>query len=148
MSMTLHVHNRQRTVPIQTAWVKQRAQHMMTYLGCAERELSVVFGSDRLLQTLNRSYRGKDRPTNVLAFPQTPIYPGEPETALLGDVVISLPIAAREAQDLQQTLEERVVYLLLHGLLHLLGYDHEASVPARRRMATRERQVLAYLHGL
>jgi len=146
--MSISVHNRQRTVPIRTAWVKQRAQHIMEYLGCSERELSVVFGSDRLLHTLNWSYREKDRPTNVLAFPQAPTYVGEPVTALLGDVIISLPTAAREAQELQQVLEERVVYLLLHGLLHLLGYDHEGSVGARRRMETLERQVLTYLQGV
>lgn len=146
--MPIHVRNRQRSVAIRTAVVKQQAQQMMAYLGCPARELSVVFGNDRLLHTLNHSYRDKDRPTNVLAFPQAPTYVGEPVADLLGDVVISLPTAAREAEALQQTLEERVVYLLLHGLLHLLGYDHEGSVAARRRMETLERRVLAHLqHG-
>lgn len=146
--MPIHVQNRQRTVAIRTAMVKQQAQQMMVYLGCPERELSVVFGSDRLLHTLNRNYRAKDRPTNVLAFPQAATYAGEPVADLLGDVVISLPTAAREADALQQTLEARVVYLLLHGLLHLLGYDHEGSVAARRRMETLEQRVLTHLqHG-
>jgi rRNA maturation RNase YbeY len=145
--MPIHVHNRQRAVPIHTTAVKKRVLQMMRYLGCAERELSVVFGSDRLLQELNSTYRQKDRPTNVLAFPQSPTYTGEPATLILGDVIVSLPTAAREAQDLQQALEERVVYLLLHGLLHLLGHDHEGSVAQRRRMETLERQVLAHLQA-
>lgn len=143
--MTLHVHNRQRTIPLQTTVVKAQAQQMLAYLGCAERELSVVLGNDRLLHTLNRQYREKDRPTNVLAFPQAPTYAGEPETPLLGDVIISVPTAAREAEALQQSVEARVVYLLLHGLLHLLGHDHEGSVAARRRMERLEQQVLAAL---
>lgn len=143
--MTVDVHNRQRTVAMRTAIVKQRAQQILTYLGCAERELSVVLGSDRLLQALNRAYRHQDCPTNVLAFPQRPTYAGEPATPLLGDVIISLPTAAREARALQQALEERVVYLLLHGILHLLGYEHEGSAAQRRRMEALERQVLAHL---
>jgi rRNA maturation RNase YbeY len=143
--MTVRVHNRQRTVAIRTAAVKQQARQIMTYLQCTDRELSVVFGSDRLLHELNRRYRDKDRPTNVLAFPQRPTYDGEPATALLGDVIISLPTAAREAQALGQGLEERVVYLLLHGLLHLLGYDHEGSAAQCRAMEALERRVLASL---
>ena len=144
--MTIRVQNRQRTVAIHTAAVKRRVRGIMAYLGCSDRELSVVFGSDCLLQELNRTYRHQDRATNVLAFPQHPTYEGEPVTAMLGDVIVSLHTAAREAYELQQSLEERVVYLLLHGLLHLLGYDHERSAAQRRHMETLERQVLAYLH--
>ncbi len=144
--MTIRVQNRQRTVAIHTAAVKRRVRCIMAYLGCSDRELSVVFGNDYLLQELNRTYRHQDRATNVLAFPQHPTYEGEPVTTMLGDVIVSLPTAAREASALQQTLEERVVYLLLHGILHLLGYDHEHSALQRRHMEALERRVLAYLH--
>ena len=143
--MTICIRNRQRAVAIHTAAVKKRVLQMMAYLGCAERELSVVFGSDRLLQELNHMYRHKDSPTNVLAFPQSPTYAGEPASTMLGDVIVSLPTAAREAHHLQQSLEERVVYLLLHGILHLLGHDHEGSAAQRRRMEALERDVLAHL---
>jgi rRNA maturation RNase YbeY len=143
--MTIRIQNRQRAVTIDTATVKKRVLKIMGYLGHSDQELSVVFGSDRLLQELNRTYRQKDHPTNVLAFPQSPTYEGEPATPMLGDVIVALPTAAREAHDLQQSLEERVVYLLLHGILHLLGYDHEGSATQRRRMEALERQVLAHL---
>lgn len=145
--MTIRVQNRQRTVAIDTAAVKKRVLQIMAYLGCRDQELSVVFGSDRLLQELNHTYRHRDRPTNVLAFPQYPTYKGEPAATLLGDVIVSLPTAAREARDFQQSLEERVVYLLLHGILHLLGHDHEGSATQRRRMEALERQVLAHLQA-
>ena len=112
--MTICIHNRQRAVAIHTATVKKRVQQIMVYLGCPDQEISVVFGSDRMLQELNRTYRHKDRPTNVLAFPQSPTYEGNQSAPCLGDVIVSLPTAAREAHDLQQSLEERVVYLLLH----------------------------------
>jgi probable rRNA maturation factor len=107
-----------------------------------------VFASDRLIQELNRTYRQHDRPTNVLAFPQYPTYDGEPaHPTVLGDVVVSLPTAAREAHEQQQSLEAYVVYLLAHGLLHLLGYDHEYSAAQRQRMEQREREVLAHLRA-
>ncbi len=145
--MTIRIHNRQRIVAIDTAAVRERVLQIMVYLGRSDQELSVVFGSDRLLQELNRTYRHKDRPTNVLAFPQSPTYEGEPATPMLGDVIVALPTAAREAHDLQQSLEERVVYLLLHGILPLLGHDHEGSATQRRRMEALERQVLAHLQA-
>lgn len=145
--MTICIHNRQRAVAIRTMTVKKRVLQIMTYLGYPAQELSVVFSNDRLLQELNRTYRHKDRPTNVLAFPQSPTYAGEPASAMLGDVIVSLPTAAREAQDLNQSLEERVVYLLLHGILHLLGYEHEGSAAQRRRMEALEQEVLAHLRA-
>jgi len=134
-------------VVIHTAAVKKRVRQIMAYLGCPDQELSVVFGNDRLLQELNRTYRHKDRPTNVLAFPQSPTYAGEPASTMLGDVIVSLPTAAREAHDLNQSLEERVVYLLLHGILHLLGYEHEGPAAQRRRMEALEQAVLAHLQA-
>jgi len=143
--MAIAVQNRQRSVRIHTPQVKRQLQRAMTYLGCQERELSVVFGSDRLLHDLNRTYRHKDRPTNVLAFPQEPIEAVAPSAGLLGDVVVSLPTADREARALEQPLETRVVYLLVHGLLHLLGYDHESSDADRQRMETLEQEILAHL---
>ena len=145
--MTICIHNRQRAVAIYTAAVKKHVLQIMAYLGCPEQELSVVFGSDRLLQELNRIYRHQDRPTNVLACPQSQTYVGEPASPMLGDVIVSLPTAAREAHDLNQSLEERVVYLLLHGILHLLGYEHEGPAAQRRRMEALEQEVLAHLRA-
>ena len=118
---------------------------MMVYLGCHDRELSVVFVHDEGMRSLNRAYRSKDRSTNVLAFSQCQTYPGEPQTQMLGDIVVSLPTAAREAQELSQSLEARVVFLLAHGLLHLLGYDHEGSESQRLCMERREQEILSYL---
>ncbi len=143
--MAIVVQNRQRTVRLKTPQVKRQLLRVMTYLGCQDQELSVVFANDDLLHELNRSYRDKDRPTNVLAFPQEPVDITGPSAGLLGDVVVSLPTADREAQLLEQPLEARVVYLLIHGLLHLLGYDHEQSDAAQERMETMEQELLAYL---
>ncbi|MEE8290832.1 MAG: rRNA maturation RNase YbeY [Candidatus Tectomicrobia bacterium] len=145
--MAIWVQNRQRTVAIDTPRVKKRLQQMLTYLGCGETELSVVFANDRMLRHLNRTYRQQDRPTNVLAFPQPPMPGVGTSPTLLGDVIVSLPTAAREARELEQSVENRVLYLLLHGILHLLGHDHERSSTERRRMETLEHAILAYLQA-
>ena len=143
--MPVTMNNRQRRVAVKTPFVKRQTRRMMVYLGCHDRELSVVFVHDDGMRSLNRAYRSKDRSTNVLAFPQCQTYPGEPQTQMLGDIVVSLPTAAREAEELSQSLEERVVFLLAHGLLHLLGYDHEGSESQRLCMERREQEILTYL---
>jgi probable rRNA maturation factor len=145
--MPVAIQNRQRTVKIQTPLIKKRLQQLLVFVGCADAELSVVFANDTLMQALNRTYRHKDQTTNVLAFPQPPAEPGEADSALLGDVIVSLPAAAREARVLRQSLEDRVLYLLIHGILHLLGYDHEGSEDEGQRMAVREQEILAFLHA-
>jgi rRNA maturation RNase YbeY len=142
--MPIRIHNRQRTVRIHTDAIKKRVGQIMTYLDCAEQELSIMFSNNALMQELNRTYRQRDYPTNVLAFAQ-PVTAAPAPLPLLGDVVVALSVAACEACALGQPLEERVVYLILHGLLHLLGYDHEGSAAQRRRMEKREREILAYL---
>ena len=143
--MAITIQNRQRTVKIHTVLIKRQTQRAMTYLGCADGELSIMFVNDRFIQTLNRDYRQQDRPTNVLAFPQSTTIASMPVSTLLGDVIVSLPTAAREAYSLQQSLEEWVTFLLVHGLLHLLGYDHEQSPTKRQRMEALEEEVMQYL---
>lgn len=99
-------------------------------------ELSVVFCEDDFIHALNRDYRGKDKPTDVLSFPQ------ERESGMLGDIVISVPTAARQAEARGATLEAEVEWLYLHGALHLLGYDDETDEQAEE-MNVRARAVLA-----
>jgi probable rRNA maturation factor len=89
---------------------------------------------------LNRDYRGKDYATNVLTF----VYGGEPGGALAGDVVICAPVVAREAREQGKDVAAHHAHLLVHGLLHLQGLDHERPADARR-MERREREILARL---
>ena len=107
-------------------------------------ELSVALVDDDEMRRLNRDYRGKDRTTDVLAFA---LREGEgttvQEPGLLGDVVISVPAAARQAEDRGHSLERELAELLVHGILHLLGHDHERSPAEARRMFREQRRVLA-----
>lgn len=94
--------------------------------------------TDPTIHALNRQYRGKDKPTDVLSFPLA----DEIQPFLLGDVVISIETAARQAQRRRHSLPEEVQTLLIHGILHLLGYDHEVSRSEAIRMHRKEREVM------
>ena len=85
-------------------------------------ELSIVLTDDAEQQELNRDWRGKDAPTNVLSFPQ--IEPFSPVIGLLGDIVLAHETLEREAADLDKPLEHHFTHLVVHGFLHILGYDH------------------------
>ena len=102
---------------------------------------------DEEIRRLNRDWRGKDRPTDVLSFPlQEGAFAGVGDA--LGDVVISLPTARRQAGENGFTLVEEVDRLLVHGILHLVGYDHEVSPREARRMQRQERKLRALLAGV
>lgn len=90
-------------------------------------EVSVVFTTDGKIQTLNRDWRGKDKPTNVLSFPLSP-----PQH--YGDIVLALGVCKREAKAEGKTLEAHTAHLLVHGMLHLLGYDHETDADHAKMM--------------
>jgi len=101
-------------------------------LGCHEKELSILFTDDRRMAQLNSRYMGRAGPTNVLSFPMCDFNTPEGrspdiETGLLGDVVVSVDTAEREAELSGETLEQTVDRLLIHGILHLLGHDHVGS---------------------
>lgn len=119
---------------------------ILNALGCPDTtELSISIVGDRSIHRLNREYLGKDRPTNVISFSLQEGEFGHLSTAL-GDVVISADTAAREAETGAVSTWERVVFLLLHGILHLTGYDHERSGEAEaRRMVKKEKELYALL---
>jgi rRNA maturation RNase YbeY len=116
----------------------RRARRLLAALGRRDAELSVLLVSDRCMRGLNRRWRGRDRPTDVLSFSQLE-GEGAAPPALLGDVVISVPTARRQAAACGESLGRESERLLIHGLLHLLGYDHERSAAEARRMQRRER---------
>ncbi len=110
--------------------------------GC---EVSLTLTDDEQIWRLNRQFRSVDRPTDVLSFPQ--YQPGEkilPHTSL-GDIVISLPRLAAQAAAYGHSQKRELLFLFVHGLLHLLGYDHEISAEEEKRQFARQEQVLALL---
>ncbi len=120
--------------------LRRLASHILHSIGESEGLLSLEIVGDDRMRRLNRTFRHRDKTTDVLAF-ATREGPGPP-SALLGDVVISLPQAIRQARRHQQGIDHELVVLLIHGILHLCGYDHERSEAEARRMARRERAIL------
>jgi probable rRNA maturation factor len=125
--------------------LRRRAAEYLEALGRGDAELSVVLTTDGRIRGLNRAWRGKDRATDVLSFPIS-----EPPGAgsLLGDVVISLDTAARRARADGRPVGEELDRYLAHGVLHLLGYDHERDDGAMRRMEARLRRKGGLRQGL
>lgn len=112
--------------------------------GLSDSEISVLFTDDEQVRTLNRTWRGKDEATNVLSFPMAA--PAELASApMLGDVVLAHGVCAREATEKKVSIEAHAAHLVVHGTLHLLGYDHEQSEAAAEEMEDLERQALAEL---
>ena len=111
-------------------------------------EVSVVFCDDAYIRQLNRDYRGLDKATDVLSFAlnegEEPDVNDGPAHHLLGDIIISLDTAARQAEDYGHTLERELAYLAIHGMLHLLGYDHMDEAD-QQEMRTEEEYVLTRL---
>ena len=136
--------NEQDTLEIDSDLLGQWAVRILEILGRRDVELCVVLIDNAAIQELNREYLGRDRPTNVISFPQQE---GEgPEGSHLGDVVISVEKAAQEARDAGMELPERIRQLLVHGICHLCGYDHEGvSDDMTREMEETEERVLSLL---
>jgi probable rRNA maturation factor len=108
----------------------------------ARPAVAVALIDDRAIRKLNRTYRGKDKPTNVLSFPAGEA--GEGKTLALGDIAIALGTVKREAKAQEKTLGDHVTHLMVHAVLHLLGYDHESD-PDAEHMEALERKALAAL---
>lgn len=111
-------------------------------------EVSLVLVDDEYIHQLNRDYRGIDRPTDVLSFAldegeEPDVFDG-PEEDLLGDIIISLPTAFQQAEEYNHSIERELAFLTVHGMLHLLGYDHEDD-NARQKMRHQEEAILSNL---
>lgn len=131
-------------IPDLDACVRRAAEAAMLDGDAPPSEISVVLSDDEHIRELNKHHRGMDMPTNVLSFPaaRTKTPSGAPR--ILGDIVLALETVEREAAEESKPLENHISHLVVHGVLHLLGYDHEDDEEAEM-MEERERQILAKL---
>ena len=114
--------------------LRRRADKMLVAREVTAAELSIALVDDITIQQLNRDYRNQDKPTDVLAFAMSEgeqLPTAEDELQLLGDVIISVPTARRQAEERGRPLLDELTMLLAHGLLHLLGYDHDTDATER-----------------
>lgn len=125
--------------------MKEKAQAILDALDSPKGELSILLLDDAQIAILNRDYLHRDGPTNVIAFPMREGDFADVNPELLGDVVISLESAEKEGLAIGQSMPDRLSELLIHGILHLFGYDHENSEAEAERMETKSRELLEIL---
>ncbi len=128
--------------------LEKMAEVLLAQTGRKDNELSILLVDDRKITELNSSYRKKNKATNVLSFPM--LDPDEEEDGvpqLLGDIVISLDTAEREATEAGTSLDDYLPILLVHGYVHLLGFDHELGDEEETRMFAMEKKLLDQLDG-
>lgn len=140
--MTVRLRNLQRRHRIHPRKIISWASSALQALGLKRAEIGLLFVSDRRMKRLQQRYRGRETPTNVLAFPIDAKDPGDGRPHLLGDIVISVETAAKEARAQRRPLEGYLRVLLIHGIVHLSGLDHERSGGEARRMARVEQRLL------
>lgn len=122
---------------------------ILRYLDCVDKEVSLLLVDNRTIKELNNAYLGKNYPTNVLSFSLTEGKFGHLNPAILGDIVISAEQALSDADKSRMNLSDHLDFLMIHGVLHLLGYDHEGSATEKEtvRMEKKERELFFRLHG-
>ncbi|MGD2098755.1 MAG: rRNA maturation RNase YbeY [Desulfobacterales bacterium] len=145
--MEVQIENRQGKHRISKKKIQQKARAILNALEYPDAELSILIVDDQQIARLNQQYLNREGPTNVIAFamregPFTEIAPD-----LLGDVVISVETAHREAQDAGLGMAAYFDQLLIHGILHLLGYDHENDKSEARQMEQKANEILAFINS-
>lgn len=144
--MPVLIKNRQRKLKLNTRDIRKFTQDVLNLLGCGEKELSLVLVNDRQITEINRDYLGRDKPTNVISFAMTEGEFGDLASGLLGDVIISVETAFRHAAESGSRHLDEIQYLVIHGILHLIGYDHETGKDGLK-MRKKEAEIFFALKG-
>lgn len=126
------VRNTQRSYRINIAQIKKQANSIVEFLGYKGFDLGIWFTTNKTIRAYNKQYRNKDKPTDILSFPAHPtlkagerIVAQNKDEKALGDLIISVEYVIKDAPEWNQTVESRMTTLLIHGICHVLGYDHE-----------------------
>ncbi|MDA4846303.1 rRNA maturation RNase YbeY [Hoeflea poritis] len=130
-----------RVIAAAASYLERYEKQPFPASGC---ELSLLFADDPAVRAINSRWRSQDKPTNVLSFPAAPVEPGQMPGRMLGDVLFAHETVAREAQAMDIPFDNHLIHLLVHGFLHLLGYDHIDDDDAEA-MESLETRILAAL---
>ena len=143
--MEILIEDRQNRRRIDHKKIEKKARIILDALASPEGELSILIVNDQEMTKLNKRYLHRSGPTNVISFPMHEGPFGSVTPNLLGDVVISIDAAAREGRDAAITTEARFDQLLVHGILHLFGFDHEGTSDMAETMRAKEKELLGLL---
>lgn len=137
----------QKLVKLDRVGLRRDVRKILALLGIPEREISLLLTDDQGIRTINRDYLRRDRPTNVIAFSLSEGSFGEINPSLLGDVVVSVETADREAKAAGIPVGDAILNLILHGILHLTGYDHEGTGGRARVMSAVQEAIFLDVRG-
>lgn len=147
--MAIYLSNQQKALPINRGKLRRRLARLLNELNLSGADLSVTITDDQSIRRINSQHRGVDAPTNVLAFALEEGFPMPGTPRVLGDVIISSETIMREAEPLGYSEAGMFYFYLIHGLLHLIGYDHELGpAEAVRQESETERLWNLIDHGL
>ncbi|RLB05453.1 MAG: rRNA maturation RNase YbeY, partial [Deltaproteobacteria bacterium] len=144
--MEILINVQAETDEIHSQELEKKARKILSALGYTEAELSIALVDEQLMAELNEKYRGYSKPTNVLSFSMSEGDFPHLHPEVLGDVVICVPVAKREAEEGSLTLEQRLTELLVHGILHLVGFDHEKSEKDAEKMKKKMEEIMDMLN--
>ena len=139
----IQIKNQQGAIRIELPLIRKTVNAILDALALSRAEVSILLLDDAGITGLNEQYLKKTGPTDVISFPMHDGAFPSVQPDLLGDIAISVPTAQRQADRRGVTLHEEMAGLFIHGILHLLGYDHELSASDSRRMKAKQRAVLA-----
>lgn len=147
--MKIQIDNNQNNIKIDKRKIRSTIIILLKYLDCADKEVSLSFVNDETIQQLNKQYRCKDKPTNVLSFSLQEGEFGNINPHVLGDIVISVDTAKIDASNNSRSFEQEIDYLIIHGLLHLLGYNHENTTKEEtKKMQKKEKDLFGLVYSL
>ena len=142
--MPIHIQNRRSAPRLTTPLLRTMLRTICAEVGHARAELSVTMTDDTTIHDINKTWRNKDKPTDVLSFSQIE-GEGPQASGVLGDVIVSYDTAARQAERFGHSLQVEIARLLVHGVLHCLGHDHVHGGAQARRMKREEQRLMALL---
>ena len=146
--MNLHIQNNQRKIKIDRRKIRSTIFKILKILDCADKEISLSFVDDEKIKQLNKQYLGKDRATNVLSFSLQEDEYGNINPQILGDIVISADTAQKDAIQGNLTIAQEIDFLIIHGLLHLLGYNHKNTTKKETNtMRQKEKKLFNLING-
>lgn len=144
--MKIQISNNQKKIKIDRRKIRSTIIKILKHLDCSDKEISFSFVDDKTIQQLNKQYRYKDKPTDVLSFSLGEGEFGNINPDVLGDIIISVETAAANASKNSVSLKEEIDFLIIHGLLHLLGYNHENTTKEEtKKMQSKQKELFALL---
>jgi len=146
--MKIQIENKQTKIKIQRRKIRSTVLKLLKIMDCANKELSISFVDDNTIKQLNNHYLQRDHSTNVLSFSLQEGEYGNVNPHILGDIVISTETAQRDAAKGDLSLSEEIDFLIIHGLLHLLGFNHKNTTKAQTtKMQMKERELFVILNS-